>query len=200
MPEQSTASLADGRRQRSERSRQAILDAMLELVEEGILVPTAQQVSARAGVGIRTVFRHFSDMESLFAELDVELRNRYQDIFAGGDRLGSLEERLEHAVQQHALAYEASGNQFLSSQAQLWRYPSLREQYVRTVRQLRRDLEDWLPELEHLPAEQREMVDVVASFDTWHRLREYQGLSREESTRLVVNLLRRIVFDEQRQG
>jgi len=195
MSQQAADQLPDGRRQRSERSRQAILNAMLELVDEGILVPTAQQVSERAGVGIRTVFRHFSDMESLFAQLDVEIRGKYQGLFAGGNRLGSLEERLVHAVQQHALAYEATGNQFLSSQAQLWRYPTLRDQYARTLRQLRKDLEDWLPELKDLPEEQREMVDVVASCDTWHRLREYQGLSIEDSSSLVVSLLRRIVFD-----
>jgi AcrR family transcriptional regulator len=52
----------DGRRVRSERSRKSIIDAMLQLVEEGILVPTAQQVSERAGVSLRSVFRHFSDM------------------------------------------------------------------------------------------------------------------------------------------
>ena len=65
MAKQNVENVADGRRLRSERSRQAIIDAMLKLVEEGVLVPTAQQVSERAGVGIRSVFRHFSDMESL---------------------------------------------------------------------------------------------------------------------------------------
>lgn len=196
MQEETTAALPDGRRQRSERSRQAILAAMLELVEEGVLVPTAQQVSERAGVGIRTVFRHFSDMESLFAQLDVEIRNKYQGLFAGGDRNGSFGERLLHAVEQRALAYEATGNQFLSTQAQMWRYPTLREQFGRTLRQVRRDFEDWLPEIQALPAEQRDMVDVAASFDTWHRLRAYQGLSVAESARRVVALVERIVVDD----
>ena len=52
-----TATKIDGRNQRSKRSRQAIVDALLVLIEEGTLVPTAQQISARAGVGIRTLFR-----------------------------------------------------------------------------------------------------------------------------------------------
>lgn len=193
MPDEATASLPDGRRQRSERSRQAVLAAMLELVDEGILVPTAQQVSERAGVGIRTVFRHFSDMESLFALLGVEIHNKYHGLFAAGDRDGSFEERLIHAVEQRAFAYEATGNQFLSTQAQLWRYPTLREQYAQTLKEIRRDLEDWLPEIQELSNEQREMIDIAASFDTWHRLREYQDLSVEQSTRRVVELLRRIV-------
>ena len=47
----------DGRVQRSERSREAIIRAMLDLIGEGIASPTAQQVALRADVGVRTVFR-----------------------------------------------------------------------------------------------------------------------------------------------
>ena len=54
----------DGRRQRGERTRQAIIEAALSLQEEGVLVPTAQQISDRSGVLIRSFFRHFDDMES----------------------------------------------------------------------------------------------------------------------------------------
>jgi AcrR family transcriptional regulator len=49
----------DGRRQRGERTRQAIIEAALSLQEEGVLVPTAQQISDRAGVLIRSLFSHF---------------------------------------------------------------------------------------------------------------------------------------------
>ena len=60
----------DGRRLRSERTRLAIINAALALQKEGFLVPTAQQISDRAGVLIRTFFRHFEDMEALFAAVD----------------------------------------------------------------------------------------------------------------------------------
>ncbi|MDH4042395.1 MAG: TetR/AcrR family transcriptional regulator, partial [Gammaproteobacteria bacterium] len=56
----------DGRLLRTERSRQLIIDALHDLINEGVLQPTAQTVAERAGVGIRTVFRHFADMETLF--------------------------------------------------------------------------------------------------------------------------------------
>ena len=191
---QDKKNVPDGRRMRSERSRQAIIDAMLNLVEEGVLVPTAQQVSERAGVGIRSVFRHFSDMESLFATADTVTREQYQGLFGGGDREGSLRERVLHAVEQHALAYEAIGNHFLTTKAQMWRYPILHEQYARAQRQLRKDLDDWLPELESLPDDDREMVDAVASFEHWHRLREQQGLSKKTSIRLTTTLLNKIIL------
>ncbi len=196
MARQESEPVVDGRRLRSERSRQAIIDARLSLVEEGILVPTAQQVSERAGVGIRSVFRHFSDMESLFATADTKIRDQYQGLFAGGHREGSLEDRLLHAVKQRALAYDAIDNHLLATKAQLWRYPLLREQYARTQRQLRRDLDDWLPELKTLDAEERELVDAVTSFEHWNRLREHQGLNRKTSIRLTTRLLQRIILDD----
>ena len=56
MPKQKEA--VDGRRARTERSKQEIIDAALSLMEEGVLIPTAQQISDRAGVNIRSFFRH----------------------------------------------------------------------------------------------------------------------------------------------
>jgi TetR/AcrR family transcriptional regulator, regulator of autoinduction and epiphytic fitness len=58
----------DGRTARSRRTRTAVVDALLALFEEGTLSPTAQQVAERAGVALRTVFGHFSDMEALWVE------------------------------------------------------------------------------------------------------------------------------------
>jgi TetR/AcrR family transcriptional regulator of autoinduction and epiphytic fitness len=55
----------DGRRLRGERTRLRVLEALLDLVAEGELRPTAQQVATRAGVALRTVYHHFEDVEAL---------------------------------------------------------------------------------------------------------------------------------------
>jgi len=185
----------DGRRLRSARSRQAIIDAALALIEEGVLVPTAQQIAARAGVGIRSFFRHFEDMEALAAAMDDQIRDQYEALFIGGDRQGSLAERIEHAVQRRADAYEQVANIVLSSVAQRWRYAVLRRNYARNVRGLRKDLEDWLPELQALPRNRREAVDAVASFEMWHRLREHQAMGKAATVDIVAALLKQIILE-----
>jgi AcrR family transcriptional regulator len=187
------AAVPDGRRLRSERSRQAILDASLALLEEGTLVPTAQQVSDRAGVGIRSFFRHFPDMATLFATIDEQSRESVEALFIGGDRDGTLEERILHAVEQHAEGYENQKNSIKSTAAQSWRYESLRRNYARYQRGLRKDLEDWLPELKSLSRAEREAVDAVASAEMWLRLREHQGLSKKHAIEVVVDMLTRLV-------
>src|SRR5208282_534285 len=65
-----TSEQTDGRRQRSEASRERFVRAMLELVGAGQVTPRAEAVAARAGVGLRTVFRHFDNMESLYQQID----------------------------------------------------------------------------------------------------------------------------------
>jgi AcrR family transcriptional regulator len=184
----------DGRLLRTERSRQLIIDAVRDLVQEGILVPTAQTVAERAGVGIRTVFRHFADMEALFATMDIQLRESYEGLYLGGDRDGTLTERIRHAIERRAVAYEKLSSLMLSTRAQMWRSPVLQKNYARNQRGLRKDLADWLPEIAGLPAVRKEAVDAAASFETWDRLRSHQGLSTNASMEVVYEMLR-LAFD-----
>ncbi len=58
----------DGRLARSRRTRAAVIDALVSLFVEGDQSPTALRVAERAGVALRTVYGHFADMESLYAE------------------------------------------------------------------------------------------------------------------------------------
>src|SRR5581483_6969317 len=65
----------DGRTARSQRTRRGIAQAMLALMQDGVLRPTAPLVAARAGVSLRSVFHHFRDMEALYviaAEIQTE--------------------------------------------------------------------------------------------------------------------------------
>ncbi len=110
-------------------------------------------------------------------------------LFVGGDRSGTLQERILHAVERHADGYEIQGNAIRSTKGQLWRWELLRKSYARYQRGLRKDLDDWLPELKSLPQSKREAVDAVASAEMWLRLRDQQGLSKKHSIEIVVALL-----------
>ena len=183
----------DGRIQRSERSRQLIIDALLALINEGVLTPTAQQVADRASVAIRTVFRHFDDMEALYAEVDATIRPVYEGMFLDVDRTGSLAERVLHAVECHADAYEQLALFNDMTAVMLWRSEVISKVYARNQRNLRKDLDIWLPELKELSAENREAIDAIASFEMWHRLRYHQGMSKALTIKLLVELLSELI-------
>ena len=57
----------DGRTARSERTRNAIVDAHVALILSGDLRPTADRIAKQAGVSLRALWSHFADMEALFA-------------------------------------------------------------------------------------------------------------------------------------
>ena len=65
----------DGRRARAERNRDAVVEAILELLREGVDQPSANEIAERSGVSVRSVFRHFEDLETLYAAaIDAQLR------------------------------------------------------------------------------------------------------------------------------
>jgi TetR/AcrR family transcriptional regulator, regulator of autoinduction and epiphytic fitness len=96
----------DGRAARSRRTRTAVVDALLALQEEGNLAPTAQQVAVRAGVALRTVFGHFSDMETLWAEAG---RRELEALTAVADEIAPdlpLQERIRRFAASRARVLE----------------------------------------------------------------------------------------------
>ncbi len=59
---------AGPRSARAERTRVAIADALLSLIDEGDLQPTATRIAERAGISLRLIYHHFGDLEALFHE------------------------------------------------------------------------------------------------------------------------------------
>jgi TetR/AcrR family transcriptional regulator of autoinduction and epiphytic fitness len=66
-PKPSPEPKLDGRNARSQRSREAVVQAVLAFVREGLARPTATQIARRAKVSRRVVFNQFKDMERLRA-------------------------------------------------------------------------------------------------------------------------------------
>lgn len=168
---------ADGRVRRSQRSGQAIVEALLALVGEGTVEPTAQQVAERAGVGLRTVFRRFSDMESLFAEMDARLQAEAVPLLIGGRPSGAVQARARTLVRQRCAFFERIGPFKRSGNLKRPRSAFLSNRHAMLVRELRRDLLRWLPELKDHPAELVDALDLATSFEAWDRLRTEQRLS-----------------------
>lgn len=151
MSKSAVVEVVDGHRQRSERSKCAIIEAGLSDNEDGILAPTALQISQRTGVGIRSFCHHFEDMETLLAAVDNYPHDSYAALFIGKNPEGSFKERLEHAIQRYAKAYKKLGKVILSSQVQSLRSDVVRKSFANSQRALRGDLDQWLPELKKDP-------------------------------------------------
>lgn len=180
----------DGRALRSERSRRKIVDALFDLVGEGILLPTAKQVADRADLGIRTVFRHFADMDSLFEAMSVRLQSEVREWLRMEVAPGSPTERLNELIRLRCLFYEKTSPYWKATEAQRSRSAFLTETHESEAPKLRTNLFKWLPELKELPAELTDSLEMVTSPEAWHRLRTEQKLS----TRRAVGAMRHVAL------
>jgi AcrR family transcriptional regulator len=180
----------DGRVQRSQRSREAIVKAMLELIGEGSISPTAQQVAERADVGVRTVFRHFSDMDTLFATMNERLTEEVSTLFIDEVQTGSLAARLDAMLENRLTILEKLEPYLRSSALQRTRSSFLQEQHDRNIRTLRRDLRRWLPELEAAAPDLEAGLEMILSFDAFNQLRS----DRKLGIRKTHAVLRRLVL------
>ena len=190
-----SALASDGRVRRAERSGQAIVDALLELVGKGILEPTAQQVATRAGVGIRTVFRRFSDMERLFAEMSARMQAEALPLLVGGRPSGDLAERARALVGRRVAFFERIAPYKRAANLKRWRSPFLRARHAELVRVLRADLVRRLPELRRAPEAFVDSLDLATSFEAWDRLRTEQRLGRERAHAAVERMVLGLVAE-----
>ena len=180
---------------RGERSRQAIVEALLDLVGGGVLQPTAQQVAARAGVGIRSVFRHFSEMEGLFAAMNAHLEGDVRRLLQGGQRGGALADRVRALVRQRATLFERIAPYKRAANLQRWRSRFLTNRHRELLRALHADRREWLPELSRAATDVQEAVDLALCFDAWDRLRGDRHLSQERAVGAIERMVLALVRD-----
>jgi len=183
----------DGRVQRSERSREAIVAAVLELVGEGDPRPTAERVAERAGVGIRTVFRHYSDMESLYAAMTERLREKLLPGLRRKPSSGSLDGRIDDFLDTRSEFFEKVMPYARSSSLLRWRSEFLEADHVAGTRELRSHLLAFFPELRDSDPAALEAADCVTSIEAWDRLRGEQRLSRTRAVSVQRLALRALL-------
>jgi AcrR family transcriptional regulator len=183
----------DGRKQRSEKSRSAILAALIELVDDGNLMPTAQEASERAGVGIRSVFRHFADMDALYAEMNGYAVKRFTIMFEAPVRKGSLEERIQHTVAIYHKSYEANKNMLMTTMLRRGSSALLIKQYMDGAALLAEDFEQRIPEVASLSEASNNAIMVARSFTAYDRLRNLQGLSQKKTAEAVTEMITAIM-------
>lgn len=193
MSEAEKAVEKDGRRARSERMKEAILKTTIEMVKEGNLIPSAQQIAARTGVGIRSVFRHFDDMENLHVAFDQLLQDEIEKVYPKGEPLfdpaSPLGERIVGLIEYRSFLWELNANIVLSTQAQIWKSKALRKNYAKHQSILRKEMDAWLPELKGLDRTSRESANAIISFEMWNRLRNHQGLGKAQAAKVIKNML-----------
>jgi TetR/AcrR family transcriptional regulator of autoinduction and epiphytic fitness len=182
----------DGRTARSAKTRDAIADAMLDLLTEGELRPTAKAIAERAEVSVRSVYVHFDDLEDLFCVAAKRHFARIAPMLAPVAATGSLPERAHALARQRVRLWAKIGAVGRATRLQAESSPTLARVLRDAHTRSRADLERvFARELDDLDVEARvqtvALLDVLTGPDAWRTLREAHELSVEAALRCVTD-------------
>jgi TetR/AcrR family transcriptional regulator, regulator of autoinduction and epiphytic fitness len=195
----------DGRAARSARTRDAVVDAFLALIDEGDLRPTARRVAARAGVSLRSVYVRFADLDALHVEAARRQWERLSTL-TGPLPLGApVAERLHAFLRQRCRILEVAAPVRRAAELQEPFSPALAASLA-WARGIARDqvAEVFAPELCERTGAARtrllDTLDVATCSTTWEVLRRHRQLSPGAAKRVVgdtvVALLAYAVADQ----
>jgi AcrR family transcriptional regulator len=189
--------VTDGRALRRLRNEDAVVDAILDLLNEGIAQPTAQQVAARSGVSIRSIFRIFQDVDALHATAVTRQLARIEPLLVALPTTGPMAERIRALVDNRAVVFDTVSPVRRLAVRLAPTSPVIAGELARASRFFRKQVATvFAPELGGKRSSERlEAIDAVTSWETWERLRRGQGRSTAQAKQIVRRLVSAVLDD-----
>jgi TetR/AcrR family transcriptional regulator, regulator of autoinduction and epiphytic fitness len=188
------STVTDGRVARGQRTRRNVAEALIELLREGATDPTARAVAQRAGVSLRLVFHHFTEMDDLYYYVAaLQLRRQWSQMPRISTKL-ALATRRERTVAHRATLYEDISP---IRRALVRRMPTsngVTTTIAASDTLLLENLkETFAPELADLSPSARleviEGMDLATSWESWERMRTTSQLQVRGAKRVMTRML-----------
>ena len=193
----------DGRLTRTMRSRLAICDACLDLVQEGVLQPSADQIADRAGVSRRSIFYHFTDLAALYDAVVEAGNERWAHLLREVPADAPVAERVARLADTRSRYFEATAPfaRALTAQSLVGQATEqARRVSFAALRRYRDEIERcFAADLVSLPrAERAEALDALASAatpQTWEYLRSARHLTVPRARAVMARMLAAVLRD-----
>jgi TetR/AcrR family transcriptional regulator, regulator of autoinduction and epiphytic fitness len=189
----------DGRHTRRRRNRDTVVDALLELYREGNLQPSSDQVAERAGLSPRSLFRYFDDVD----DLSRAAITRQHELL---DHRAKLHLDVSLDLTQRIITFVEHRLDLFDAMSWVGTVTRLRAPFQPLIADELRDARAYLrkqlstifaPELRAMPSAERTSVlaaaDALCSYESYHLLRDDQGLSRAKSGEAIAAALHRLL-------
>ena len=162
----------DGRFARSKKTKDAIVRALLKLLRNTPF-PTAEQVAKESKIGLRTVYRQFKDMESIYLSLHEECMHSLGQIFNSDVDLDRpFNERVCFAIRERFTIYEKYETLFIATISNSARLPTLVNQVAESYQVMRERFIKIVPEIEDLSTIKSDLLFTRILFPSWFSLRK----------------------------
>jgi len=174
---------ADGRTLRRTRNREAVLDAVLELFDEGHLQPPMDDIAERAGVSNRSIYRYFEHRDHLIrAAVTYALRRLASDLQFAEAAAGTFDERVERFVDHRLGLHDRLAPVMRAGMFVAVSEPIVAEEFEVGRQLLRRQLdEQFADELASVPADSRRRAGTAAEMAFQFETIEFLAHASESS-------------------
>lgn len=185
----------DGRIARRQRNIDVVLDVVIEMFAEDAMFPTIDQVSARSGLSLRSLYRYFADPGELL-EAAIKRTNRFgrelSRLHAIGQ--GPLDDRIDDFVAMRLRLHDAIGPVFRATLANAARHSRIRDQLTLDRNDMRAQFErEFERELAERTGADREAVlsagDLVTQLESVDFLRRHRRLTVAETHSTIATTL-----------
>lgn len=183
----------DGRRQRSQRSRQKILRAYWELMLDGDMSPSAAAIAERAGVGLRSVFRHFEDLDMLLRELMVLCYDEVTPEFLKPLKSANWKDQLVELIERNVMIWERIIVPHTAGEIGRFKSQVLMDDYQRSRNLEISGIKAILPKDIDNYQNVLMALDAAMCFSTMRRLRQDRKLSIPQVKDVMTLMVRSII-------
>jgi AcrR family transcriptional regulator len=197
LTDESSDESTDGRHLRRTRNREAVLDAAFELLLEGVVLPTPQQLADRAGVSWRSVYRYFSDRDGWILALGGHVEEHAGTLISLPERGDlPLAEAVDSMIERRLKTYE-----LLIPMARALTAVAHRNDDVRRLRNAQRQrareqhYEYFARELDELPVARRNTAIAVLDMVALPEVVDHYVLERGIPLDALAPLLRDMLVD-----
>ncbi|SCF21404.1 TetR/AcrR family transcriptional regulator [Micromonospora mirobrigensis] len=189
----------DGRAARAQRSRAAIVEAHLALIDEGDLKPTGERIAERAGVSLRTLWANFKDMESLFAATGRLVAERQRALARPTAPELPLSRRIADFCAQRARMLEALAPSARASALREPFSPQLRRNREAGIGRVRAEIgQVFAPELAYAGPGREQLLDaltVASTWSAWSMMRDAMGLDVDAARATLARTVGALLVD-----
>lgn len=189
----------DGRTARAVRTKDAIVDATLALIDEGDLRPTGPRIAERAGVSVRSIFQHFDDLDALFSAVGEKVVVRISGLISPIDADAPLAERTQAFLDQRATVVESLTPVLRAALVHAASSTVIRGQFENGHQFLVAQIDEtFAPEIAAAGAEGTVLRDglvVALSWPSWDLLRGAQGRSVDEAREVAATIVRALLAE-----
>jgi AcrR family transcriptional regulator len=183
--------IVDGRTARRNRNKDAVLDALIALANDGNDEPPIELIAERAGVSYRSVYRYFDDRTDLMLSAITRVMGELWPIF-DVEQLGegSLDDRIARLTSVRLTAYRELAPLTRNAVHRRVNEPAVADGYDRVREYLRRQLaQQFEPELAAMPAADRKIalaaLDAMFQFEALDYLTVHGDMSEKDLAKVL---------------